>query len=99
MTRHLPLNREEAKALTRAQSLILDEVLPRLLRVASDPEASGEDLLRAIQRRLDHLKNQGRSAVVAEAIAAQIKVHQIVESAVRDETRRRLPDLGTDGTP
>ena len=66
---------------------ILREALSRLLRNATDPDIEARALLSVIERRLG---GGGPEMGVAR---------QIIEEAIREETRKRITALGTDGTP
>jgi hypothetical protein len=86
--RPLP-DRGDTRAQRAARALICDAVLPRLLRAVQDPEVEANAMLAAIRRRVD----------IGDPVTTLSFVRQIVEAAVSDERRRRMAELGTDGTP
>ena len=99
MARRPPPDRGEIRAQNDARTLILAEVLPRLLRLAHDPDAEAQSVLAAVRRRLGVAEKAGSSRDSGEVRTTQSFVHQIVEAAVSEERQRRLRELGTDGTP
>lgn len=90
-------DRGEARAQRAARALICDEVLPRLLRAVADAELEATSFLAAIRRRVDAVRRTDGD--IGDTVATLSSVRQIVEAAVSDERRRRLGELGTDGTP
>ena len=77
----------ELRADARARDAILREALSRLLRNATDPDIEARTLLSVIERRLG---GGGPEMGVAR---------QIIEEAIREDTRKRISALGTDGSP
>jgi hypothetical protein len=97
MPRRSVSNRGEARAQDAARALICDDVLPRLLRAVADAELEATSVLAAIRRRVDAARRADGDTT--DAVATLSFVRQIVEAAVSDERRRRMSELGTDGTP
>lgn len=97
MPRRLVPDRGETRAQTAARALICDEVLPRLLRAVSDAEMEATSILAAIRRRVDAARRGDGDG--GDPVATLSFVRQVVEAAVSDERRRRMAELGTDGTP
>lgn len=84
----------ETRAQSAARALICDEVLPRLLRAVADAELEATSVLAAIRRRVDKARRAD-----ADTVATLSFVGQTIEAAVSQERRRRMGELGTDGTP
>jgi hypothetical protein len=84
----------EARAQSAACALICDEVLPRLLRAVADAELEASGVLAAIRRRVDAARRADGDTVDTLSF-----VRRMIEAAVSEERRRRISELGTDGTP
>jgi hypothetical protein len=91
MSRRPVHDRGETRAQSAARALICDEVLPRLLRAVADAELEAASVLAAIRRRAD--------GDFGDTVATLSFARQIIEAAVSEERRRRMGELGTDGTP
>jgi hypothetical protein len=87
----------EARAQSAARALISDEVLPRLLRTVPDAEMEATSILAAIRRRVDAARRDDGD--IGDPVATLSFVRRTIEAAVNDERRRRMAELGTDGTP
>lgn len=87
----------ETRAQSAARALISDEVLPRLLRAVPDAEMEATSILAAIRRRIDAARRGDGD--IGDPVATLSLVRRAVEAAVSDERRRRMAELGTDGTP
>ena len=100
MPRHRMDSQRAHRAEDLARGLLLDEVLPRLLRAAEEPRELVEEIMKAIRRRTDVGKYGDTRAGDTGGFAAALgHVRQMLDEASRLEATRRLPDLGTDGTP